>query len=124
MATNDLADQLAWEIKWANLPEPEREYRFHPDRKWRFDLAYPDCRIAFECEGGIWSRGRHTRGQGFINDCEKYNAATLLGWRVFRLPGPWIESGLALEYVERVLNAEEDIRKNSRKRGKLQNEKQ
>jgi hypothetical protein len=28
--------------------------------------------------------GRHTSGGGFIKDCEKYNAAALLGWRVLR----------------------------------------
>ena len=100
---NNLANQLAWEVVAAALPEPEREYRFHPTRRWRFDLAYPDLKIAFECEGGVWSRGRHNRGQGFINDCEKYNEAALLGWTVYRLPGSWIESGLALEYVDRAL---------------------
>ena len=100
---SDLADQLHWEIMAASLPEPEREYRFHPTRRWRFDLAYPDLKLAFECEGGIWVSGRHVRGQGFVSDCEKYNEAALMGWTVYRLPGPWIESGLALEYVERAL---------------------
>jgi len=37
-----------------------------------------------EFEGGVFARGRHTRPMGFINDCEKYNAGTALGWRVFR----------------------------------------
>lgn len=66
------------------IANPEREYRFHPVRKWRFDFAYPDKKIAVECEGGVWTRGRHTRGMGFIQDCEKYNEATLMGWRVLR----------------------------------------
>jgi hypothetical protein len=60
------------------------EYRFTLDRKWLFDLAVPDVRLAFEIEGGAWTRGRHTRGKGFIADIEKYNTATLLGWRVLR----------------------------------------
>jgi len=62
----------------------ETEYRFHPTRKWRFDYAIPDSRIAIEYEGGVWSRGRHSRGKGYISDCDKYNAATVLGWRVLR----------------------------------------
>ena len=60
------------------------EHRFHTTRKWRFDLACPSRRIAVEIEGGAWSRGRHTRGVGYIGDMEKYNCAILLGWRVFR----------------------------------------
>lgn len=71
-------------LKQANLPLPVREYIFHPARKWRFDFAWPDKKLAVECEGAVWSRGRHTRGKGFIADCEKYNAAALLGWRVLR----------------------------------------
>lgn len=61
-----------------------KEFRFHPKRKWRFDYAFPAVKLALEVEGGVWTRGRHTRPQGFLNDIEKYNTATLLGWRVLR----------------------------------------
>jgi very-short-patch-repair endonuclease len=61
-----------------------KEYRFHPKRKWRFDYAIPEHRIALEVEGGVWSGGRHIRAQGFLGDMEKYNTATLMGWRVLR----------------------------------------
>lgn len=61
-----------------------REYRFHQKRKWRFDYAMPAYRIALEVEGGVWTGGRHIRPKGFLGDIEKYNTATLLGWRVFR----------------------------------------
>lgn len=71
-------------IRSARIKLPDREYQFHPERKWRFDFAYPDLKIAIEAEGGIWSSGRHTRGSGFIKDCEKYNQAAILGWRVLR----------------------------------------
>lgn len=37
-----------------------------------------------ECEGGVYRAGRHTRGQGFENDCRKYNTLTCLGYRVLR----------------------------------------
>lgn len=62
-----------------------KEYRFHPKRMWRFDYAIPQHKIALEVEGGIWTRGRHTRPQGFLGDVDKYNTATLMGWRVFRV---------------------------------------
>lgn len=61
-----------------------KEHRFHPPRLWRFDYAIPDFKIALEVEGGVWTQGRHTRPQGFLRDIEKYNTATLDGWRVFR----------------------------------------
>lgn len=61
-----------------------REYRFDEKRKWRFDFADPVSRIAIEIEGGAWTYGRHNRSEGFIQDCEKYNAAAVHGWRVLR----------------------------------------
>lgn len=60
------------------------EYKFHPTRRWRFDFADADKKIAVECEGGIFSNGRHTRGIGYLNDTEKYNQAQILGWKVLR----------------------------------------
>lgn len=63
---------------------PVREYKFHPERRWKFDFALPDKKLAFEVEGGIWIHGRHSRGKGFMSDCEKYNSATKMGWKVLR----------------------------------------
>lgn len=60
------------------------EYRFDPIRKWRFDYANIEHMVAIEIEGGAWTNGRHTRGNGFINDMEKYNAAIMQGWRILR----------------------------------------
>ena len=34
--------------------------------------------------------GRHQRLAGFLKDAEKYEAAMCLGWRVYRVPGPWV----------------------------------
>lgn len=60
------------------------EYRFSGTRDWRFDFACPELMLAIEVEGGAYTHGRHTRGTGFINDMEKYNAAAVLGWRLLR----------------------------------------
>lgn len=81
------------------LPKPEREYKFHPKRKWRFDLAWPVAFIAVEIEGGVWVQGRHNRGKGFLNDIEKYNTATILGWKVLRFSGEDIYNGEALKTI-------------------------
>ena len=78
-------------------PVPEAEYRFHPFRKWRFDFAWPEQKVAVEIEGGIWTRGRHTRGAGYLGDLEKYNEAQLLGWIVLRCtPSQLRTKGIAL----------------------------
>jgi len=80
----DSPDVFSGWIEVQGLLAPVPEYRFDPDRRWRFDYAWPAFMIALEVEGGIWTGGRHTRGTGFLKDIEKYNRAALLGWRVFR----------------------------------------
>jgi very-short-patch-repair endonuclease len=60
------------------------EYKFHPDRDWRFDFANPDLMLAIEVDGGVFIGGRHSRGAGMVKDFEKLNEATALGWRVLR----------------------------------------
>lgn len=77
-------DFLWLRLRPAGAPLPVAEYRFDAVRKWRFDRAFPDQRVAVELEGGIYSRGRHTRAAGFIADAEKYNAAAVAGWLVLR----------------------------------------
>jgi very-short-patch-repair endonuclease len=101
---SELTASMAFQIRAAKLPAPQQEYRFHPKRKWRFDFAWPDRMLALECEGGAWIGGRHTRGGGFIADCEKYNTATLMGWRVLRVVEDQIRKGRALRWVEGALN--------------------
>lgn len=62
-----------------------QEYKFHSKRKWRVDFFLTKKNIAIEFEGGIFSRGRHTRGKGFANDCKKYNELALCGIRLIRI---------------------------------------
>jgi very-short-patch-repair endonuclease len=81
---SDAEENLWKQIRIKGLPLPKREYEFCPGRKWRFDFAWIEQKLAVEVEGGNWSGGRHTRGRGFEQDCEKYNAAILMGWRVLR----------------------------------------
>lgn len=68
------------------VSKPEKEYLFAKKikRKWRFDRAWPDVKVAVELEGGVFSGGRHVRGVGFENDCVKYNTAQSMGWTVLR----------------------------------------
>ena len=79
-------------------PDLEREYRFHHERRWRSDFAHVGARVLIEIEGGIWVNGRHNRAAGFNADLEKYLAAGLAGWRVFRF-GP---DQITVENVKRM----------------------
>jgi very-short-patch-repair endonuclease len=96
------------QIRERGLPEPVREYRFIPNRRYRFDFAWVNLKMTVEIEGGTWSRvntGRHTRGSGFQRDCIKYNTAALLGWKVFRFPSNMILSGQAISFLEDAFSA-------------------
>lgn len=63
----------------------EREFKFHPVRKWRFDFAFPNQKVAIEFEGGVFlPKARHTSMAGYSGDVEKYREAVLLGWRILR----------------------------------------
>lgn len=66
----------------SGLPMPTTEHRFHDVRGWRFDFAWTEEKLALECDGGVYVRGRHARGVGIQKAHEKLNAATLAGWRV------------------------------------------
>lgn len=72
-------------LRAKRIPVPVPEYRFDTTRRWRFDYAWPERRFALEVEGGVWTRGRHTRGKGYLADMEKYNSAAVQGWTVIRV---------------------------------------
>ena len=85
-----------------------REYRFSPDRKFRFDFAIPERMIAIEVEGGIWSGGRHTTPQGFLRDIVKYNLAVCSGWKVLRFTSDMVEAYIPVPMVLALLGEERD----------------
>lgn len=94
-----LEEQMAFQLKAAKIPFV-REFRPIPTRRWRVDFLIDD-RLVVECEGGVWTQGRHNRGKGFIHDCEKYSELLIAGYRVLRMTAEHIESGQALQWVER-----------------------
>lgn len=80
-----------------------KEYKFHPTRKWRFDYAIPAHKIAIEVEGGVWTGGRHTSPKGFLGDMEKYNTATIMGWRLLRTTPDRLCSNETLQMVRDII---------------------
>lgn len=83
-----------------------KEMRFHPKRMWRFDYAIPEHRIAIEVEGGVWTGGRHTRPKGFLGDIEKYNTATVMGWRLLRTTPEELVSKKTVDMIKTIISGE------------------
>lgn len=98
-------------IELGRFPPAVPEYRFWPGRRFALDRAYPEARIAFEMEGGIFGkggrfgseRGAHAAVGGILRDVEKYNEAQLRGWRVYRITAKSIGDGTAFVLVYRAL---------------------
>jgi very-short-patch-repair endonuclease len=103
MAASALEETLALQLRATRAPAFVREYRFAPPRRWRFDFAWPDRQIAVEVDGGTWVQGKHSRGAGVHNDCEKACQAAILGWRVLRVDSVMVRDGTALRAVQAAL---------------------
>lgn len=123
--------ELLRQIEARALPKPRLEYIFHAERKWRFDMDWKPhgYLVAVEVDGGLYARpvichhcgqrvkrrlqsgrmvtvregGRHNTGAGYEQDAEKLNEATLYGWRVLRVTAKAIQSGEAIDWIERAL---------------------
>ena len=91
--SSQLEEIFNLQVRALALPEPKREFRFHSKRRFLFDFAWPELKIAVEVDGGTWNRGRHTRGTGFHNDCVKFNLASCSGWVVLRGDNKMVKSG-------------------------------
>ena len=80
--TTDAADAFAFLLRAlaADLPAPEREYRFDPARRWRADFAWVAQKVMLEVNGGryAFAGGRHASDA----DYRKLRRAAALGWRV------------------------------------------
>ena len=84
----------------------EREYRFHDKRKWRYDFYLPDYNLLIECQGGIWGNGKHSRGRGYMNDCDKMNEAVKMGYRVMWFTGEHVDKGSAIDLIKEIVSYE------------------
>jgi hypothetical protein len=96
---------LLMEIHLKELKIPfVTECRFDVKRKWRFDFFLPKVNqpgFAIEIEGAVWTRGRHTRGKGYLGDMEKYNTAAVMGYRVLRFSTQQVLDGTARAFIEK-----------------------
>ena len=95
------------------LPEPQKEVKFDETRNWRIDWLF-DGRVALEIEGSPWAGkpcptcgmrpgGRHNRGQGFLDDMEKYNAIATAGLILLRTTWDQINKGTIFPVIAKAL---------------------
>lgn len=82
MNHSELEDKFLfyWRLLATDMPEPIAEYRFDKVRKFRFDFCWQAAKVAVELQGDIWNQGKHTRGKGYLADCDKNNLAIEQGY--------------------------------------------
>ena len=107
MNKRDLELELLAQIRMVGLPEPVREYRAIPGRRFRFDFAWVEQRLLVEVQGAIFVKGGHSSGVGIMRDHEKNNLAVLNGWRVIYVNSKTIDSGKAIRDIETALTGGE-----------------
>jgi hypothetical protein len=83
-------------------PVPVAELQFAPPRRWRFDLAWPDYKVAVEIQGGLFAGGAHTQGMWLRREYEKVNTAQLAGWRVLFIEPADIKNGHLSTWLARI----------------------
>ena len=102
----DAVDLLVFQLKATGLPEPVPQYVFaldesgDPVRRWRFDLAFVDRKLAVEVDGALLTGGRHGGQPSAVRDIEKRLAAAVLGWKVLHFCPSQVRSGEALVWLE------------------------
>ena len=108
--------ETEWQVKidertfrsWCAIqgfPRPEPEYRILSDRKFRWDWAWPDKRVALEIQGGVWVHGKHGRGSGIVKDHEKMNLAVVAGWRVLQVQPKNLMTTQTAQWIRALLEA-------------------
>ena len=78
-----MKDKIEWVLIEKKISY-SKEFKFLPNRKFRFDFYLPDFLTGIEYEGIISAKSRHTSLKGFTTDCEKYNLAQINGYTVLR----------------------------------------
>lgn len=91
---SELELAFAKQLTVLELPPPQREFKFHPNRDWRFDYAWPDKKIAVEVQGMP-----HRIRERFLSDVEKLAVAQIHGWQVLLVAGQDVRSGRAVSWL-------------------------
>ena len=83
-----------------------KEFYFHPLRKWRSDFYLPDFNTLIEYEGGTFGFGRHNQPLGYSKDCGKYNETQKLRYSLLRYTADMIKG----DNIYRIVKDIEEIK--------------
>lgn len=97
-------DLLAFQLTAYQVPY-ERNFRIHPERRFAADFYLRAPALVVEVDGGGFVQGRHSRGQGIENDCEKSALIACLPARLMRVTPRQVRSGNAVQWILRACNA-------------------
>lgn len=100
---SSLEETFAFQVKAYGLPTPVREYKFHPERRFRFDFCWPEYKVACEIHGGIFINGGHNRPTVFQSDMEKRNLANQALWSLYEFGPKQIKDGSAVQWMAGIL---------------------
>jgi len=105
-ARRDYKAELRDQLEVSGVPAPVLEFRFHPVRKWRFDMAYPARKVAIEYQGGIYHQGKqgHQTTAGIERDCLKFSSAASMGWLLLPVNAGMVRDGTALDLIIKALD--------------------
>lgn len=81
----------------------EREFKFHPTKKYRADFFLPAFNLLIEVEGGTKGKSRHTSHDGYSKDLQKYNAAQLLGFSRLAYTTEQVRTGVAIQDIKQFI---------------------
>ena len=104
MSNSDLEAEFAFQVKYAGLPEPIREYPAIKGRRFRYDFCWLEQKLLIEINGGTFNGGAHGRGVGINRDYEKGNLAVQHGFRLLQFDTKMVKSGVGLEFTEQLIN--------------------
>ena len=83
-------------VAQVGLPDPVAPPRVLATRRFRFDFAWPEQKVALEVEGGFFGSGRrcpacrqlprsgHSSVRRLKDDADKYSWAAATGWTIIR----------------------------------------
>lgn len=87
-------------VKLLGIPEPEHEYQFTRERKWRLDRVWPSKFCAVEIDGET----NHARYHQITRDAVKRNKAREMGWVVLVVTGTMLKEN-PVEFFEQLKKA-------------------
>lgn len=81
------------------------EVRFMPGRKFRWDMARDDLKIAVEYSGITGGVTGHSSWAGLTRDAEKFTEGAILGWLIVICNVYSVRTGAAMGQVIRAIEA-------------------